>query len=69
MRSTIEPRIRQQVIAAKVAWKATYTSSYSGVFLLKVEPWSRRRLRIEGAVEEQPAKPPMKALPWVKASE
>ena len=33
MRSTSEPRIRQQVIAANVAWKATYTSSYSGVCL------------------------------------
>src|SRR6478735_5595568 len=31
MRSTIEPRIRQQVIAANVAWNATNTSSYSGV--------------------------------------
>ena len=28
--------IRQQVIAANVAWKATYTSSYIGVALLKV---------------------------------
>ena len=38
MRSTIEPRIRQTVIAANVAWKATNTSSYIGVPLLKVAP-------------------------------
>jgi len=37
MRSTSAPRIRQQVIAAKVAWKPTYTSSFSGVPLLKVD--------------------------------
>ncbi len=36
MRSTSEPRIRQQVMAAKVAWKPTYTSSLSGVPLSKV---------------------------------
>ncbi len=70
MRSTIDPRIRQQVMAAKVAWNATYTNSYSGVFLLNV-----------AAIEKEPSaglnvpfrnsrlKPPKKALPSVKASE
>src|SRR5665213_760373 len=37
MRSTSEPRIRQQVIAAKVAWNPTYTSSLSGTPLSKVD--------------------------------
>jgi hypothetical protein len=35
-RSAKAPRIRQQVIAANVAWKATYTSSGSGVFFENV---------------------------------
>ncbi len=38
MRSTIDPRIRQHVIAANVAWNATNTISYIGVALLKVAP-------------------------------
>jgi len=38
IRSAIDPSIRAQVIAAKVAWKATKTSSYIGVFLLNVAP-------------------------------
>ena len=70
MRSTTAPRIRQPVIAAKVAWKPTYTSSYSVVFLEKV-----------GTVEKAPVvgskvparnrreRPPMMRLPGVKASE
>ena len=34
--STSDPRIRQQVIAAKVAWNPTYTSSYSSTPLSNV---------------------------------
>ena len=33
-RSTSEPKIRQTVMAANVAWKATNTISYIGVALL-----------------------------------
>ena len=38
MRSTSDPKIRQHVIAANVAWNATNTISYIGVALLNVAP-------------------------------
>ena len=57
-RSTSDPRIRQQVIAAKVAWKATNTISYIGVPLLKVAAEGEHaRRRIEGAIEKQAVEP------------
>ncbi len=70
MRSTTAPRIRQQVIAAKVAWKPTYTSSYSTVFLEKVP--TVEKVPVRGS--NVPARntrdnPPKMRLPGVKASE
>ena len=55
MRSTIEPRIRQHVIAANVAWNATNTISYIGVaFAERRAERVRARRGIERAVQEQP---------------
>ena len=71
MRSTSEPRIRQQVMAAKVAWKATYTSSYSGVPLAERRD-ERERAESPGRrcrARNSRLRPPMNALPCVKASE
>src|SRR5580698_1937174 len=71
MRSTSEPRIRQQVMAAKVAWKPTYTSSLSGTPLSKVAAL----LKLPSAGLNVPLRnsllrPPMNGFgPSVKASE
>ncbi len=69
-RSTREPRIRQQVIAANVAWKATNTISYMGVPLLKVAARENTPV-VESKVplRNRRSNPPKKALPVVKASE
>src|SRR6185436_20137568 len=69
-RSTSEPMMRQHVIAAKVAWKATNTSSYIGVALLKVAP-SENVPDEESNVpfRKSRSKPPMNSLPVVNARE
>ena len=70
MRSTTEPRIRQQVIAAKVAWNATYTSSYNGVCLLNVAAMEKLCVaESKVPLRNRRLNPPKIGLPWVKASE
>ena len=69
-RSTSEPMMRQQVMAAKVAWKATNTSSYIGVALLKVAPSANMPVAASNVpLRKSRSKPPMNSLPVVKASE
>ena len=54
-RSTSDPRIRQHVIAANVAWKATNTSLvHRRRFAERRTERERARRRIEHAVQEQP---------------
>src|SRR5690348_4402166 len=69
-RSTREPRIRQQVIAANVAWKPQYTNSYSGVALLKVA--AIEKLPVAGSnmpFRNSRLNPPKNGFPVVKAIE
>ncbi len=55
MRSAKAPRIRHTVIAANVAWNATYTSSGIGVFLENVAAIANSPFGgVERALEEQP---------------
>ena len=70
MRSTSDPRIRQHVMAANVAWNATNTISYIGVALLKVAP-SENMPVAESNTPDRNARssPPKNALPVVNASE
>ncbi len=68
MRSAKAPTIRQQVMPAKVAWKAANNSSGMYTPLLKVAPIAK----VPAAGSNRPfmnsrSKPPMKALPSVKA--
>ena len=68
MRSAKAPTIRQQVIAANVAWNARYSSSGITTPLLKVPVI----VKVPFAGSNSPristrSKPPMKALPSVNA--
>ena len=70
MRSAKAPTIRQQVMPAKVAWKAANTISGMTTPLLKVAAMEK----VPDAGSNRPfmnsrAPPPMKALPSVNASE
>ena len=68
IRSAKPPTIRQQVIAAKVAWKARYSNSGSTTPLLKVPAVAK----VPFIGSKMPCMksrlvPPMKALPSVNA--
>ena len=68
MRSAKAPTIRQQVMPANVAWKAANSSSGMTTPLLKVAAIAK----VPAAGSNSPfmnnrSKPPMKALPSVKA--
>src|SRR3954470_19276326 len=65
-RSANAPKIRQQVIAANVAWNATYTNSGSGVALLNVAAMENSPL-IASKVpfRNSRSSPPKYALPSV----
>ncbi len=70
MRSTSDPKIRQHVIAANVAWNATNTISYIGVALLNVAPSAN----VPAAESNTPLRNrrsvlPKNALPVVNANE
>src|SRR5688572_7031732 len=70
MSSTSDPKIRQHVIAANVAWNATNTISYIGVALLNVAP----RANVPADESNNPLRNrrvvlPKKALPVVNANE
>jgi hypothetical protein len=70
MRSAKAPTMRQAVMPAKVAWKATKVSSGITTPLLKVAAF----VNVPATGSKMPfrnsrSKPPMKALPVVKASE
>ena len=65
-RSAIAPRIRQQVIAANVAWNATNTSSGSTTPLENVAAMASP-LSIERALQEQPVEAAEERVPSVKA--
>ena len=67
-RSAKAPRIRQQVIAAKVAWNATYTSSGIGVAFEKVAAIENSPLAASNVpFRNNRSKPPKNALPSVNA--
>ena len=67
-RSAKAPRIRQQVIAANVAWKATNTSSGIGVPLENVAAMANSPLAASNVpLRNSRSKPPMNALPSVNA--
>jgi hypothetical protein len=67
-RSAKAPRIRQQVIAAKVAWKATNTSSGMTTPLEKVAAIANSPLAASKVpFRNRRSKPPTKALPSVNA--
>src|SRR6185295_1202805 len=68
-RSTSEPMMRQQVIAANVAWNATNTSSYIGVPLLNVAASEAPFTESYVPCNSTRLKPPMNSLPCVKARE
>jgi hypothetical protein len=67
-RSAKAPRIRQQVMAAKVAWKATNTISGITTPLEKVAALANSPLAASSApFRNRRSKPPMIELPSVKA--
>jgi len=67
-RSANAPTIRQQVIAANVAWNATYTISGITTPLLKVAAVANSPLPASRApLRNRRSKPPKKALPSVNA--
>jgi hypothetical protein len=68
MRSAKAPTIRPQVMAANVAWKATNTISGMTTPLLKVAPIAKAPVAGSNTpFRNSRSKPPMKALPSVKA--
>jgi hypothetical protein len=70
MRSTSDPRIRQHVIAANVAWKPTNTISYIGVALLNVAPSANTPVAESNTPSRnRRAVLPKNALPVVNANE
>ena len=70
MRSAKAPTIRQQVMPAKVAWKATNSSSGMTTPLLKVAAIAKVPVLASSVpFRNSRPSPPMKALPSVKASE
>ena len=67
-RSAKAPRIRQQVIAANVAWNATNTSSGITTPLEKVAAMANSPLAASSVpLRNRRSKPPKNALPSVKA--
>src|SRR6185503_10844048 len=71
-RSTSEPRIRQHVIAANVAWNATNTISYIGVALLNVAPSANGLASLAASnkpVRNKRSVPPKNGLAAVNANE
>ena len=68
MRSAKAPTIRQQVMAAKVAWKTTNTISGSTTPLLKVPTVAKSPFMGSNTpFRNSRSSPPTKALPSVKA--
>ena len=64
MRSANEPTIKQQVMAAKVAWKATNDSSGMTTPLLKVAATESGVMPLRNSLSS----PPMNGLPPVNAA-